>query len=181
MQHVDTHRETYSQDHPAPPSVWKDLGALLIKIAAIAAITLLLFTFVYGLHYVTEPSMTPAIEDGDLLLYYRWDKDYHSNDLVVFKKDGAKQVRRVVASSGDEVDITDAGLVINGSVQQERSIYAKTQRYETDIKFPLVVGQDEVFVLGDAREGVSDSRVYGPIPQSKTQGTVIALLRRRSL
>jgi type IV secretory pathway protease TraF len=38
-----------------------------------------------------------------------------------------------------------------------------------------------VFVLGDAREGAADSRIYGPVNTEDTLGTVITVIRRRSL
>jgi len=176
QQHIER-REYY----PEQPSVMKELGSLLLKIAAIAVITLLLFTFVYGLLYTRDPSMAPSVRDGDLVLYYRWERSFHAGDLVVVDIDGEKQVRRIVATSGDEIDISEAGLVINGALQQERNIYAKTQRYQSGVELPLTLGSDEIFVLGDAREGVTDSRVYGAVSKDDTRGTVIALLRRRSL
>ncbi|MCL2491357.1 MAG: signal peptidase I [Coriobacteriia bacterium] len=167
--------------YPAQTTVWQDLKSLVIKIAAIAVITALLFTFVFGLHYTVEPSMNPAIQDGDLVLFYRLDKNYVPGDLAVLDVDGERQVRRVIARQGDEIDITEAGLMLNGANQQERQIFAETQRYETGVDFPLTVGAGEIFVLGDAREGVTDSRAYGTVHESKTKGTAIALLRRRSL
>ena len=73
------------------------------------------------------------------------------------------QARRVLAAAGDEVDITEEGLFINGSLQQEHDIYEETIRYVTGIEFPLMVGEGQVFVLGDGRENAIDSRVYGCI------------------
>ncbi|MCL2107594.1 MAG: signal peptidase I [Oscillospiraceae bacterium] len=166
---------------PPPPSVWRELGKLGVKVAAIAGVALLLFTFVYGLHYNTEPGMTPSIKDGDLAVYYRLDKKYHAGDLLLLVFQGEKQVRRVIATAGDTVDITVNGLTINGALQQERDIYRPTERYEDGIEFPLTLGEGEVFLLGDARDSVADSRVYGPVKTRDTLGTVIATLRRRNL
>jgi len=87
----------------------------------------------------------------------------------------------VVAAAGDTVDITEKGLLINGAIQQERKIYRKTERYADGVEFPLKIMEGEIFVLGDAREGVTDSRIYGPVKAKDTSGTVIAVLRRRNL
>ena len=164
-----------------PTSVWRELGGLLVKIAIIAGIALVVMSFVYGLHYNLDASMDPAIKDGDLILYYRLSKDYTAGDILLLSYDGEKQVRRVVAVAGDTVDITEDSLLINGALQQEREIYRKTERYAEGIDLPVTLAANEVFVLGDAREGVTDSRIYGPVNADDTQGTVIAILRRRNL
>jgi len=166
---------------PREPSVWKEFRSLGIKLGVIVAAVALVFTFLYGLHYNVDPSMAPAIKDGDLAMYYRLNKNYHAGDLCLLAFQGEKQVRRVIATAGDTVDITEAGLTINGAPQQERGIYRPTERYAEGIEFPLTLGENEIFLLGDAREGVTDSRVYGAVNANDTAGTVIAVFRRRSL
>jgi signal peptidase I len=163
------------------PSVLRDLGALILKMAVIAGIAALVFTFIYGIHYNTEPGMNPAVKDGDLIIYYRWDKDYHAGELLLLTFQGQTQVRRVVATAGDTVDICEQGLLINGALQQEPNISQPTWRYEEGIDFPLTLGEDEVFVLGDARDNATDSRIYGAVHVKDTLGTVITLFRRRNL
>ena len=158
-----------------------ELRALGIKAGVIAGAALLIFTFVYGLHYNVEPGMDPAVKDGDMVMYYRWEKDYHAGDLLLLTFREQNQVRRVVATAGDTVDITEEGLVINGALQQEPGIYRQTQRYAEGIGLPVTLGANEVFVLGDAREGATDSRIYGPVNVKDTRGAVITILRRRNL
>jgi len=162
-------------------TVWYDLGMLGVKIGAVVLIAVALFSFVYGLHYNREPGMVPAVKDGDLVIYYRWDREYLARDLVVLDYQGESQVRRVIAVAGDTVDITERGLIINGSLQQEREIYFDTERYADGPTLPLTLGEGEVFVLGDARIDVTDSRIYGPVKEADTKGQVITILRRRSL
>jgi len=161
-------------------SVWKDLGSLAVKIAVIALVFVLVFTFLYGFQRNTDPDMSPMVKDGDLVLYYRLDKTYTVGDLLLLDFKGKREIRRVVAAAGDIVDITDSGLVVNGSVQQEPDIYEKTQRYAAGVAFPLTVGKNQVFVLGDARENATDSRIYGPVNIRDTLGKVITVIRRRS-
>ena len=168
-------------EHPSQPSVFRELGSLVLKIAVIVGVAALIFSFVYGFHYNVEPSMNPSVKDGDMVLYYRWDKDYRAGDLLLLTFSGESQVRRVIATAGDTVDITEDGLLINGALQQESGICQKTQRYAEGIDFPLTLGEGEVFVLADAREGATDSRIYGAVSVEDTQGTVITVLRRRSI
>ena len=163
------------------PSFLRELLGLGVKIALIVAAAVAIFTLVYGLHYNADPAMVPALKDGDLVMYYRWDKSYAPGDLILLTYRGQTQVRRVVAVAGDTVNINELGLIVNGSPQSESEIYARTERYDSGINFPLTLRAGEVFVLGDARDVASDSRIYGAVKVKDTKGTVITLLRRRSL
>ena len=95
--------------------------------------------------------MRPAVKDGDLVIFYRLDKEYVASDVVILKQGGETQVRRVIAVEGDTVDINENGLMVNGAIQQETEIYGTTDRYAEGVAFPLTVGEGQVFLLGDGR------------------------------
>ena len=175
-------RKNSSETAAANPgvSVRKEIGSLAIKITAIISMAMLIFTFVYGFHYNIEPGMNPSVKDGDLILFYRLDKKYRAGDLVILTYQGQKQVRRVIATAGDTVDILEEGLMINGALQQESGVYQQTQRYAEGIEFPLTLGEGQIFVLGDARETATDSRMYGSVNAGDISGKVITILRRRN-
>ena len=162
-------------------SVGRELLSLALKIGVIAGIVLMLFSFVFGLHYNTDADMHPAVKDGDLVMFNRWDKEFHVGDLAVLTYQGHMQVRRVIATSGDTVDIIKEGLLINGALLQERDITEITQRYVGGIDFPITLEENEIFVLGDARAGATDSRIYGAVHTDDTHGIVLTLFRRRGL
>jgi len=151
----------------------QDLLLLLAKIGFIVLIFVVLTTFVFGVVRYDEPSMSPAIKDGDLVFFNRHSAGgYQARDAIVLKHGGQTQVRRVVAIAGDHVDITENGLVINGALQQEPEIYQKTERYREGGEFPLIVPEGQVFVLGDSRSGATDSRIYGCVETEETPGCV---------
>ena len=200
--HIDTSR-TVQEDNAATPlnsnrtirkkntavrmkssglPVLKEFLFLLLKITSIALIFILTFTFLFGLIRYKDPSMDPAIKDGDLVVFYRYTKSgYQPRDAVILDIDGQRQVRRVVATEGDVVDITDGGLVINNALQQETDIYQRTERYEEGIGFPMTVPKGHVFVLSDSRIGATDSRIYGSVRIEDTLGKVMTVIRRRSI
>jgi signal peptidase I len=171
----------HSQTRPKEPTVWRELLNLGIKLAAIAIVFMLIFTFFYGFHRSADPDMAPLVKDGDLVMFYRLDKNYSIGDLLLLEYQGECQIRRVVAKAGDTVDITEDGLIVNGAIQDELEIYQQTMRYENEMSFPLTVEEGQVFVLGDARENANDSRVYGPVTVKDTLGKVITVIRRRNL
>lgn len=159
----------------------RDILDLLIKIVAIAAIGVCLFTFVFGIYRSTEPSMAPAVKDGDLVVYFRTDKQYSATDVAVLEFEGKIRCLRVVATAGDTVDLKDTYLYVNGSLQQEKWIHEETHRYDTGVEFPLTVQEGQIFVLGDSRENATDSRIFGPVEIADTHGKVIAIIRRRNI
>ena len=160
----------------------KDLITLFVKIALIALVFVTLSTFVFGIARYEEPSMAPAVKDGDLVFFNRYAADgYQARDAIALKPGGSMQVRRVVATAGDRVDITVDGLVINGALQQEPGIYQKTERYQDGAEFPLTVPEGQVFVLGDNRKGAEDSRIYGCVKIEDTLGKVMTVIRLRGI
>ena len=161
-------------------TIWREAVALGSKVLVIVIGFILVFTLVYGVSRAADSDMYPMVKDGDVALFFRLGKSYAAGDLVVLDFQGTRQVRRVAAIAGDSVDFGPAGLIINGSVQQEPDNTLVTRRYDSGVEFPLVVGPGQVFVLGDARENSTDSRVYGLVDEKDTLGSVITIIRRRN-
>ena len=160
-------------------SIKEDGLFLLLKIVIFLILLLIMFFFVFGIYRCDDNMMAPAFKDGDLAVYYRLQNVYQSSDRVVVEKNGEMQIRRIVAVSGDSVEITAEGLKVNGYLQQESGIYTETLPYTEGISFPLTVREDEYFVLGDNRTNAKDSRIYGTVSKEEIKGTVITLLRHR--
>lgn len=140
------------------------------------------FGVIFGVTPVKNNDMNPVLSAGDLILYYRMDKDISSGDVVVYRADGSQYVGRVVAGNGDKVEITDDGVLkINDSTVVEADIYYSTYPYDSDVTYPLTLGEDEYFILADYREGGTDSRYFGAIEAADIKGVLLAALRRDGL
>jgi len=164
-------------------SLWLDVFFLLMNAAVIVGIVAILFIFVFGATQARDSTMAPAVREGDIVFFQRTgSREFAANDLIVVSFEGNTQIRRVVAVAGDVVDITYAGLEINGILQQELHIFEETTQFaEIGITFPIVVPVGEVFILGDSRSRATDSRVYGTVRIEDTLGSVITFIRRRNL
>lgn len=162
-------------------SMVKDIAQLIFKISMVGVIVIFLFSFVYGITRTNDVSMKPAVKDGDLVLFYRLDHRFVSGDVAVFQKNGRTTTARVVAVAGDTVNITKDGLVINGAAQISQDIYFDTTQFQSGIDFPITVGKDQVFVLGDNRPVANDSRMYGCIDIKDIKGKMIAVIRTRGI
>lgn len=163
--------------------------SFIMRMAVLLLILWALFFQVIGLTHAPNADMYPRVDAGDLLLFYRLDRDVRSQDVVLLEKvtpdsAGEKDLycARVVAAAGDTVDISDEGrLLVNGSQMIESNIFSSTPRYEGFLDYPLTLGPDECFVLADHREGGTDSRYFGPVSKDEIAGTVITVIRRTNL
>lgn len=179
---MDEKKKVAKQRPPKhPPTVKSELLRLFTKILVVVLIFVVLFNFVFGIQRTADNTMSPSIKNGDIVLYYRFDKHYVARDVVVITYEGKTQLRRVVAVAGDTVDITEDGLMINGSLQYEPEITKETLPYVEGIKFPVTLKEDEVFLLADDRKDSQDSRVYGPVNVENIKGKAISFFRRRGL
>lgn len=134
-------------------------------VTAVLVVTLV-FTFVVRLMGVSGASMLPTLQDGDrLLVLSSWlCGEYEYGDIVIARKESFDKepiVKRVIATGGQTVDIdfTLGRVYVDGELLQEDYINDLTY-LEEGIEFPLTLGENELFLLGDNRNRSSDSRHY---------------------
>lgn len=154
---------------------------LMIKFTSILLVMAFVFTFIFGIYRVNDTSMVPNVNAGDMVLYYRLDKKFIVGDTIVYEYNGKKSLGRIVAISGDKVDIDERGFKVNNSNQYEPKIYKETLPFTEGIKFPLKLKEDEVFILADNRENAVDSRLFGAVKVKKISGKIFTLIRRRGI
>ena len=154
--------------------------ALLLRLLVTAAAVYLAFGVCLGVAVVEGDSMTPALEDGDMTLFLRIGATYQIGDVVLVKMDdGTEQVKRIVALPGQTVEIRakTGELLVDGEPLEETYVYDDTYA-KTGVSYPLTLGEDEYFVLGDHREDSLDSRSYGSVRADQLDGRMLCILFR---
>ena len=132
---------------------------LAIVIAVILALIIreTLFTVVK----VDGASMQNTLQHNDRLIVWRLGYEPKAGDIIVLQQEGkAPYIKRVIATEGQEVniDFVTHEVSVDGVVLDEPYIKEPTSR-RGDVKFPVVVPDDCVFVMGDNRNNSMDSRV----------------------
>ena len=158
------------------------LRNFLVRLFLLITVIGILFGVVFGITPMANADMQPAVCAGDLMLYYRLDKNPKSDDVVVFQKEGIQYTGRIVAVPGDVVEITDeSDLMVNKSTVMEDNIFYTTPAYDSEVEYPLALKEDQYFILCDNREGAKDSRSFGVVDTSEIKGKVITIVRRSGI
>jgi signal peptidase I len=155
------------------------VGRPRARLVAVAAVVLGGVLLVRGV--VAEPravaseSMEPTLHTGSVVLVDKLGPrlgGVHRDDVVVFTspQDGRESVKRVVAVAGQHVAIRDADLYVDDVLVVEPQV--DHSRIDGLWFGPVTVPDRAVFVLGDARAGSVDSRVYGAVPLGAISGRV---------
>lgn len=116
---------------------------------------------------VDGDSMFPTLDTGDIIEVTRnVEPKYH--DLVIFRHEGSRYVKRVIGLPGDNIEIIDGEVFRNG-IKEPRFLDVSTNQHNMEGK--VVVEEGHFFVLGDNRFTSYDSRMFGLVPAKDVVGT----------
>ena len=91
-------------------SQMRSLHFSLLSILIIIVLVWLMLGVVFGIMKAPSNDMSPRVDYGDLLLYFRFDRKFDVNEVVVINKNDTIYLGRVIAVGGDTVDITGAHM-----------------------------------------------------------------------
>jgi len=134
--------------------------------------------------HVVGSSMSPSLQDNDLVIASRLDYRIHPPDRgdIVIVKDpydpSQSFIKRVIGLPGDHVLIRAGQVYLNNSRLQEPYL---AEGWATTTNWPAVpnlpdgeaVPGGSYFLLGDNRDHSSDSRLFGNVPQSQIEGRAV--------
>lgn len=142
----------------------------------------LVLTYAIALHRMTGNSMFPNVKDGDLCVFYRPSALSIGEAVLYTDENGEMKVGRIVAFPGQEVDFPEAGgYLINGYSPSEQIPYKTYKSEKNGIRYPVLLAEDEYFIMNDFRSDTSDSRENGKVKKEQIKGSLVFIFRRRGL
>lgn len=162
-----------------------DLFFWLQALVTAVAVLTLLFTFVVRINRVDGHSMDNTLQHNELLLVWSLGYTPKAGDIVIVDKPtatilrGSAIVKRVIATGGQTVDIDyGSGTVyVDGEALDEpyikETMYLPGDPYMQQTHFEVPEGS--VFVMGDNRNGSTDSRheLVGTVDNSFVLGHAV--------
>lgn len=174
--------------------IFKEVMSWVYTIVGALILVTILDTKVFAMVQVQQRSMENTLHDGQELLVDKVSYDFtepQRGDVVIFlenrirdnsfsdfkiflddvtqrKQENTRLVKRVIGVPGDDIDLKDGYVYVNGEKLNET--YTQGTTVKQGINFPLKVSDGKLFVLGDNREVSIDSRSFGLIDKKQVEG-----------
>ena len=130
----------------------------ILPYIGVILLAILIRTFIVSPVRVNGTSMINTLKEGDILLLNKTNKNYKRFDIVVINSDGTKIIKRIIGLPGESIEYKNNSLYINNK-------YVKDVSKEITADFSLeelygyaIIPEGYYFVMGDNRDGSSDSR-----------------------
>lgn len=151
-----------------------------VKLTVIVAITigvLLIRSFLFDIVTVSGRSMNNNLRSGDLIVVVKADAEITRFDVVLAKVGRQNMIKRVIGLPGEVVEIKDGFVLING--EQIQSEFNYITEHAGVAEDPILLGENEYFLMGDNRSESYDSRDFGAVGHSQIKGIMTSKLTGR--
>ena len=133
------------------------LSSTAFSLVVVAAVSVLIAMLLLPVLQISGTSMTESLQDKDIVVALNSSK-YQTGDIIAFYYNNNILVKRVIAASGDWVNIDkDGNVYVNEELLDEPYISEKALG-DCNITLPYQVPDERCFVMGDHRATSIDSR-----------------------
>ena len=145
----------------------------LYSYVIIVVVVVLFRSFIATPVRVDGDSMNSTLNNNDILILNKLDRDYERFDIVVIKYGKSKLVKRIIGLPGENIEYKENDLYIDGKLMEDVAT-ARTADFTLKELHNLdKIPKGYYFVMGDNRGNSLDSRSYkvGLIKESDIVGT----------
>lgn len=159
-------------------NIVKEIIELIVSIVVVVVISLFIVTYITQRTMVDGSSMNDTLQDGDQLfvdkISYRFTEP-ERYDIIVFElrdEPGVHYIKRIIGLPGETVQIIGGQVYIDGELLEGDCYGKEVMQDARRAADPIVLGDDEYFVLGDNRNNSTDSRTekVGNVKRSQFVG-----------
>lgn len=176
-----------------------EFASTILVILAAIGIAIALTLYVFQSYQVDGPSMQPSLHNGDRLIIWKVPRTIARvtgnpyipgrGDVIVFSEPALTEpsgspkqlIKRVVALPGERVVVTGGEVTVYnddypGGFQPDTTLpYGEDINLlvDPDQDIDIVVGEGEVYALGDNRFNSMDSRIFGPVDADDIIGKLV--------
>ncbi|MDO9556994.1 MAG: signal peptidase I [Coriobacteriia bacterium] len=166
---------SYPLEEQRPPSFARWAGELLLMVGIAFVLAMGIRTYIVMPYTIPSGSMIPTIQIDERVLVnkfiYRF-QDPRPGDIVVLDDPMGGPIpliKRVIAVAGQEVDINDGMVDVNGIPLVEPYTHGAITEMG-GVNVPSVIPEGQIWLMGDNRTNSTDSRFFGPRPLSSVHG-----------
>lgn len=153
---------------------WDSIRSTIFMLIVVSAIAVLVAVLFLPILRIYGHSMKGTLDNGDFVVSVK-STQLETGDVVAFYYNNNILVKRVIASSGQWVDMDDQGNVYVDDKLLEEPYLDSKDYGQVNIDFPYQVPDGRYFVIGDNRAVSIDSRnsAVGTISEEQLVGELI--------
>ena len=165
---AELNRERYRRSYAVT------LRSTIFALVTVAAAAILVAVLLLPVLRIYGSSMYPTLTEGDIVISLKGSQ-FKTGDVVAFYYNNKILIKRVIAHTGEWVDIDEDGTVYVNNIKIDEPYLKEKAFGDCNIKLPYQVPESKLFVMGDNRDVSVDSRntAVGCVAEEQIVGKVV--------